>query len=82
MTEISLFGAFIMGLVGSGHCIVMCGGIASSLQMANTTLKPITVGLLYNLGRASSYMIAGALVASLGNAFAKQNTGFALSLKI
>jgi sulfite exporter TauE/SafE len=82
MTEISLFGAFIMGLLASGHCIVMCGGIASSLQMANSTLKPITVGLLYNLGRASSYMIAGALVASLGNAFAKQNTDFALSLKI
>ncbi|MBQ4852386.1 sulfite exporter TauE/SafE family protein [Pseudoalteromonas sp. MMG012] len=82
MTEISLFGAFIMGLVGSGHCIVMCGGIASSLQMANSTLKPISVGLTYNLGRAISYMVAGALVASLGNSFAKQNTEFALSLKI
>ena len=71
-----------MGLVGSGHCIVMCGGIASSLQIANETLNSIKVSLMYNAGRAMSYMIAGALVASLGNAFAKQNSTFALGLKV
>ncbi|WP_105168087.1 sulfite exporter TauE/SafE family protein [Pseudoalteromonas sp. T1lg23B] len=82
MNEISLLSAFIMGLVGSGHCLVMCGGIASSLQLASSTLNTWRVSLLYNAGRIASYMFAGALVATLGGAFAKQNTTFALSLKM
>ncbi|MBD1584357.1 sulfite exporter TauE/SafE family protein [Pseudoalteromonas sp. S16_S37] len=81
MNEISLLSAFVMGLVGSGHCLVMCGGVASSLQLAAHSLKSWLVSVLYNLGRASSYMLAGSLVATLGGAFAKQNTTFALSLK-
>lgn len=71
-----------MGLIGSGHCLVMCGGIASSLQLASNSLKPWRVSILYNIGRASSYMFAGALVATLGSSFAKQNTTFSVSLKL
>lgn len=82
MNEISLLSAFIMGLVGSGHCIVMCGGVASSLQLASKNLSSIKVSLAYNLGRVSSYCIAGMLVATLGASFAKQNTHFALGVKI
>lgn len=82
MSEISLFSAFIMGLVGSGHCIVMCGGIASSLQFASKNLSAIKVNLAYNFGRLTSYCIAGMLVATLGAGFAKQNTYFALGVKI
>ncbi|MCO7187287.1 MULTISPECIES: sulfite exporter TauE/SafE family protein [unclassified Pseudoalteromonas] len=82
MTEISLFSAFVMGLVGSGHCLVMCGGIASSLQLAQTKQSPFVTALLYNLGRLGSYMVAGALVAGLGAAFAKQSTLFANILNV
>ncbi|WP_152085750.1 sulfite exporter TauE/SafE family protein [Pseudoalteromonas sp. A25] len=82
MNEISLLSAFIMGLVGSGHCLVMCGGVASSLQLATHSLKPWYVSVIYNIGRACSYMLAGSLVATLGSTFAKQNTTLALSLKL
>ena len=82
MNEISLFSAFVMGLAGSGHCIVMCGGVASSLQFASKNLSVIKVSLAYNFGRLTSYCIAGMLVASLGATFAKQNTHFALGVKI
>lgn len=32
--SIDLFSAFLIGLVGSGHCIVMCGGITTMLTSA------------------------------------------------
>ncbi|AQQ01675.1 sulfite exporter TauE/SafE family protein [Pseudoalteromonas sp. SG45-5] len=72
--------AFLMGLIGSGHCIAMCGGIASSLQLASDKRKTFTYSLAYNIGRALSYMIAGALVAGISSQFAKQNTSFSLIL--
>ncbi|HCW89878.1 MAG TPA: cytochrome biogenesis protein, partial [Marinobacter sp.] len=30
-------GAFLIGLMGSGHCLGMCGGISASLSMALPT---------------------------------------------
>lgn len=80
MNEINLFAAFMMGLLGSGHCIVMCGGIASSLQLAAKHQRPFIVALSYNFGRLLSYAIAGGLVALIGSQVAKQNTTFAVSL--
>ena len=32
--SIDLFSAFLVGLIGSGHCIVMCGGITTMLTSA------------------------------------------------
>ena len=81
---IDLFSAFIIGLLGSGHCIGMCGGITTML----TSVLPqtITVGLVsqknkqkrnvflascYNLGRISSYSIIGAIVGFTGSIAAK-----------
>ena len=66
--------AFMMGLIGSGHCVAMCGGVASSLQLAvkdPTQAKLFTV--LYNLGRLLSYSLAGALVAGVSSYFASQS---------
>jgi len=60
-----------MGLVGSVHCVGMCGGIASLLggqiQTGNTQPRHILgFSLLYNTGRISSYTLAGILIAVLG----------------
>ncbi|MGA4606871.1 MULTISPECIES: sulfite exporter TauE/SafE family protein [Pseudoalteromonas] len=82
MNEISLLSAFVMGLAGSGHCLVMCGGIASSLQLASKQLSAVVVTLLYNIGRISSYALAGSLVALLGASLAKQNTSLAIILQL
>ncbi len=72
--------AFLMGLIGSGHCIAMCGGIASSLQLASNKRQTWLYSLAYNSGRALSYMLAGALVAGISSQFATQNSAFALFL--
>lgn len=50
--------AVIMGLAGSGHCLAMCGGLAAAMGMNQSPLRL----LWYNLGRITSYGIAGAMV--------------------
>lgn len=61
-----LTSAFLVGLLGGGHCIGMCGGVISALMFATKGQKrwPLLMG--YNLGRILSYMLAGAIMASLG----------------
>ncbi len=56
-------GALMIGLVGSGHCMGMCGGIASLLSMGapHTRTSPL-IPLLYNFGRLLSYVLLGAVV--------------------
>ena len=66
-----LLAAFVFGLMGGAHCIGMCGGIMSALTFAvpPSMRQPARLGgllLSYNLGRILSYMIAGAIVATLG----------------
>jgi hypothetical protein len=64
---------FIMGLLGGVHCLGMCGGIVSALSLGQSRpgqslqlKKQLPVLLGYNLGRISSYVIAGALAGGLG----------------
>lgn len=61
--------AFLIGLLGSTHCVGMCGGIMGALSYAvpqekrgNTTLFPLL--LSYNIGRILSYTAAGAIIGS------------------
>ncbi|MGR2701387.1 sulfite exporter TauE/SafE family protein [Vibrio campbellii] len=56
-------GAFMIGLVGAGHCMGMCGGIASLLSMGAPNNKPSSsIPLFYNFGRLASYALIGAMV--------------------
>ena len=82
-----LAAAFIFGLLGGAHCIGMCGGIMSALTFAvpPSMRNPARLGGLllgYNLGRITSYMIAGALVASLGTLLGSAHSGLRLALQI
>ncbi len=76
-TELTLFSAFIAGLVGSVHCIGMCGGIVGLLTMSlpdnvrQSYLRLIPYLLTYNIGRISSYIIAGVLMGFLGSQFSQ-----------
>ncbi len=54
-------GAFVIGVVGAGHCMGMCGGIASMLTMGQANPSKL-IPLFYNLGRLSSYALVGGLV--------------------
>ena len=68
----SYFVAFSLGLLSTLHCWGMCGGIISALTMSlpkevNTARTVRTVyTLLFNSGRITSYMLAGALAGLLG----------------
>lgn len=57
--------AFFIGLLGAGHCIGMCSGIASALSFSiNPEQKNgLWTLLLYNIGRISSYSLAGFIFA-------------------
>ena len=54
-------GAFVVGLIGAGHCMGMCGGIASLLSIGNSKPSPV-IPLLYNLGRLLSYAVIGGVI--------------------
>lgn len=62
---LSLFTAFMLGLFGSSHCVVMCGGIAAAIG-ARAGERRLSAAMLFNSGRILSYTLAGLLVGSLG----------------
>ncbi len=63
----TVWAAFAMGLVGSLHCIGMCGPIAMSLPVASMRgLKRTLSALLYSLGRCLSYATLGIIAGLLG----------------
>lgn len=62
-----LITALTIGLIGSLHCIGMCGPIAVAIPLHNQNwLMKISGGLLYNTGRIITYGILGALFGLLG----------------
>jgi sulfite exporter TauE/SafE len=70
--ELTLLSAFLVGLLGSIHCVGMCGGIAAALTMglpAQVRQSPLRIFpylLSYNAGRLASYTAAGTLFGLLG----------------
>ncbi len=64
--------AFLVGLLGAGHCVGMCGGITSALVFSlpqttrNDWRRALPYLLSYNGGRIISYSVAGMLVAGIG----------------
>lgn len=60
-----LTAAFMMGFLGSMHCIGMCGGLVGALTMSRPTLW--WGGLAsYQIGRVITYMILGFVVGLIG----------------
>ncbi|WP_321280242.1 sulfite exporter TauE/SafE family protein [Marinifilum fragile] len=59
--------ALTLGLLGSFHCVGMCGPIALAIPLkTDSWLARIFGGVLYNLGRAITYAIMGAVFGLLG----------------
>lgn len=73
MGEVTLTAAFMIGLLGSTHCIGMCGGIVGALTMGlpqtrrQSLLQLLPYLLTYNIGRLFSYSLAGLLVGLLSS---------------
>ena len=81
MLSIDYLSAFIIGLLGSGHCIGMCGGITTMLtsalspqSKASDQFKLVTA---YNIGRIFSYSLIGAIV-GFSSSIAAKNIGVPL----
>jgi sulfite exporter TauE/SafE len=72
MNPMLLASAWLMGLLGSSHCVVMCGGVVamtcSALPIAkrSSPRAQLPFSLAYNAGRIVSYAMAGAIVGALG----------------
>jgi len=68
MPEINLLAIFLTGLLGGVHCVGMCGGIvgAFSLQLPGSGPR-LSYHLAANLGRLTSYVIAGLIAGALGS---------------
>jgi len=75
--DLTFGAALIVGLLGSSHCLGMCGGIVSALNMGvtdslGTRPKSIFVyQLAYNMGRIGSYLLVGLAAGSLGAGLAE-----------
>jgi sulfite exporter TauE/SafE len=67
---VTLGAAFMAGLMGSVHCMAMCGGIATGLSAASAGaggMRPaLASAFALNLGRVSGYALAGAVVGAFG----------------
>lgn len=76
-----LLTAFTLGLFGSSHCLGMCGGISAAIGSQQQDKKTIALGL-YNLGRITSYTVAGLLAGLLGSLILSQAYTGLLLLKL
>jgi len=68
-----LLSALILGLLGGGHCLGMCGGLMGALTLAipaEQRGRRLRLLLAYNLGRILSYATAGLLLGLAGWAVA------------
>lgn len=71
-TDLTFFAALMVGLLGSSHCLGMCGGIASAFSFGidvdrqRAPRSRLSFQLAYNLGRISSYMLVGFAAGTLG----------------
>ena len=66
MGSVDLLSAFVVGLLGGVHCVGMCGGIVGALSFGLPPDRNLPILLAYNVGRISSYALAGALMGALG----------------
>ena len=66
----ALLGAMLaLGLASGLHCVGMCGGIVGAFSSPGVLLpraRLLSHQLLFNMGRISSYAIAGALAGAVG----------------
>ena len=71
MTALAPLPALLLGLFGSSHCALMCGGVASvlcgGLVPIGRRSRSARLALAYNIGRIGSYAALGALVGGFGS---------------
>jgi sulfite exporter TauE/SafE len=66
--SLTLATAFVLGLLASGHCVLMCGGISGALMLAANGPRrpPLRLLLAMQIGRVASYMLAALALGGAG----------------
>ncbi len=78
-----ILSAFVIGLVGSLHCVGMCGPIAIALPITQKNKLLFLAGrIIYNVGRIISYALMGAFFGLIGSKIALFGFQQTLSLGI
>jgi len=63
--------AFLLGLVGSLHCAVMCGPLVVAVSRVGRSGLPFTASRhIYNAGRIATYCVIGLIFGAAGKTFA------------
>ena len=79
--SIELGTAFMLGFLGSLHCIGMCGPL-QLLAMRQNTVARVTSQVIFQIARIATYALVGALFGGLGQAVALNRLGSVLSLAL
>jgi uncharacterized protein len=62
------FEIFLIGLLGSMHCIGMCGGFVAMYSLKKPAAAPsLPFHLLYNIGRITTYTLIGGTLGYIGS---------------
>jgi sulfite exporter TauE/SafE len=63
MEHVDLIGMFMLGLLGTGHCVGMCGPLIFAFPGRTGRFLP---HVWYHFGRVTTYVIVGGLLGGLG----------------
>jgi sulfite exporter TauE/SafE len=66
MSSIDFLSMFMLGFLGTGHCVGMCGPLVLALPTQTGGLRS---HLLYHFGRITTYMMIGAILGAVGASF-------------
>ena len=72
MDRLDLWGMFMLGLLGTGHCIGMCGPLIFAFPGRTGKFMP---HVWYHLGRVTTYTAVGGIMGGLGQMLAGAATG-------
>ncbi|MFA5058324.1 MAG: sulfite exporter TauE/SafE family protein [Opitutaceae bacterium] len=73
-------GVFLLGLLGTGHCVGMCGGFALAVGAdAPGPVRVVSRQIAYQFGKATSYLLLGTVLLLVGSLAA--GTGQVASLQ-
>lgn len=80
----ALAAAFLLGLMGSSHCLFMCGGITAALgaQAEGSLTRRFFLLLSCHAGRIGSYMLAGLVAGLFGLWLREQHDAVGLWMRV
>jgi uncharacterized protein len=79
----NILAAILLGLLGSFHCVGMCGPIVLALPLNRSSfISKLSGTLTYNIGRILTYSMIGILLGTLGKGFVIAGFQQALSISI